>query len=106
MLNYTEDAHRKSMSMFEIDEHLQALIRSSWGRIAWRWDTHGNRHSDQNSLAVALTKGHPAIGREKGTVAAGKSFSTQMERSMDTVLIIIALLIVGSAIWGWRGYRR
>ena len=88
------------MSMFEIDEHLQALLRSSWGRIAWRWDTHGNKHS-----AVALTKGSPQL-REKGTVAAGKSFSTQMERSMDTVLIIIALLIVGSAIWGWRGYRR
>jgi hypothetical protein len=24
---------------------------------------------------------------------------------MNTVLIIIALLIVGSAIWGWRGYH-
>jgi hypothetical protein len=25
-LNSTEDAHRKSMSMFETDEHLQALM--------------------------------------------------------------------------------
>jgi len=25
MLNSTEDAHRKSMSIFETDEHLQAL---------------------------------------------------------------------------------
>jgi hypothetical protein len=36
----------------------------------------------------------------------GKAFSAQMEGPMNTVLIIIALLIVGSAIWGWRGYRR
>jgi hypothetical protein len=26
MLNSAEDAHRKSMSMFETDEHLQALM--------------------------------------------------------------------------------
>ena len=44
--------------------------------------------------------------REKGTMAAGKSFSAQMGGPMNTVFIIVALLIVGSAIWGWRGYRR
>ena len=26
VLNFTEDAHRKSMSMFETDEHLRALM--------------------------------------------------------------------------------
>jgi hypothetical protein len=24
---------------------------------------------------------------------------------MTTVLIIVAIVLVGSAIWGWRGYR-
>jgi hypothetical protein len=86
MLNASEDAHVKSVSTFDVDEHFRALTCITPPRRA-------------------ACQG-PPIRAGRGTLAAGKSFSVQMEEPVNTVLIIIALLIVGSAIWGWRGYRR
>ena len=44
-----------------------------------------------------------------GTTSAGKPLIAQPERTMitmTTVLIVVAIVLVGSAIWGWRGTRQ